>query len=201
MFNTSINFVRVIRDNFPAMLQQRIAMQWNRAFTKPVREMYQEFKALRQEYIFKVRFNGQACYLQEILNIRFDNALRRIHVVDTNERRNFLYENTAPTGENRIYTKWDNLTDFNPGQFAVEDRYLFEVVDTNIDVKPKESIEAGFTYWRRHTRRRLVLRSQKDGNARYMVFIPASLVYDEYEFISIMNTYRMAGLTYLIKKY
>lgn len=202
MFNTRINFILVVRDNLPQMLQQSVTMQWIRAFTKPVREVYKQFQALSTEYLFRIRFNGQACYLQKILNLRFDPSLQRIHVIDTKEDRRYVYDYSAPPGKNRVYSKWDREYIYSPGQFAVDDGYLFEALLGSQNKKPKVSIEAGEGCWKYSDKKRFVIRFSKVGVlTRYIVYVPSSLVFDNNEFVAVLNYYRLAGLTYTIKPY
>ena len=202
MFNTKINFLLVVRDNLPNMLQQRVTMQFIRAFIKPIRNIYGQFQSLSSEYMFRIRFNGQGCYLQKILNIRFDPVLERIHIVDANEPRKYVYSYSMPPGKNRVYHKWLRETNFTIGQFASENGYLFESLSNNQNKAPKASIAAAQSDWQYSTKTRRIVRSTKVGiTSRYVVFVPKTLVYDNNEFIAVLNYYRLRGLSYTIKTY
>lgn len=164
--------------------------------------MYRQFELLSNQYLFRIRFNGQACYLQKILNIRFDSTLERIRIVDTVEKRRFIYDFSIPPGRNRIWSMWDRERIYQVGQFASDGGYLFEAIGVNQNKRPKTSIQNGEGYWKYSDKTRYVARSTKMGStARYIIFVPKSLVYDNNEFLGVLNYYRVYGLSYSIQTY
>ncbi len=204
MFNHTINFVRLIRNNFPHAAQNTESRNWLRAFTKPFRFMYGEFVQLRDEYLYKIKFNGQAMYLQTVLNLKFDPLKWRIHVVDVSEEKTFLYRKTGSANyrPNYLYWKWDATKNYLAGQFAQANHYVYKALIPNMGVQPGTAAAQGI--WALHTSRHLVLRKKKldiDANVRYIVYISSGVVYNTIALISTLDYYRFRGLKYQIKTY
>lgn len=49
---------------------------------KPVKDTLESLRALRTRTKYRLIHNGQICYLQAVLNDRYDNLLRRIYIED-----------------------------------------------------------------------------------------------------------------------
>ena len=82
MFNYTINWNRIVKENLPVFFHTVFRLSWIYALIKPFKQIYDEFTALRAEYILKVAYNGQTNYLEKLLNDTFDATLRRIYITD-----------------------------------------------------------------------------------------------------------------------
>ena len=92
----------------------------------PIRTKYDEFLRLKTDAEYRINHNGQVCWLQKMLNDKFDSTLRRIRVKNVVPRQPlWVY---YPADEKPIYIH--TSTDYPVYLYRTEDYYLefdFEV--------------------------------------------------------------------------
>ncbi|SZD72745.1 Uncharacterised protein [Candidatus Ornithobacterium hominis] len=81
----------------PTFLRKKSMLAWLRVLISPIGQLYAEWHNNRQQNLYKLRHNGQICYLRAVLNDEFDPQLRRIRIDDGAEARPFY-----------IYTEGEN---------------------------------------------------------------------------------------------
>ncbi|UGU15223.1 hypothetical protein LS482_16240 [Sinomicrobium kalidii] len=65
---------------------------WLQSLLQPVSTLHYEWKQNRERNLYRLRHNGQVCYLRKALNDEFDPELRRIEIADGSRfRRNYIY--------------------------------------------------------------------------------------------------------------
>lgn len=55
---------------------------WLKALISPIADLYNEFKAYREDILYKLNHNSQVCYIEAALNDAFDIVERRIYTSD-----------------------------------------------------------------------------------------------------------------------
>lgn len=65
------------------------------SLTTPIATLQQQWYKKRLDNIYKLKHNGQVCYLKKAINDDFDASLRRIKIADGNKyERVYLYANS-----------------------------------------------------------------------------------------------------------
>lgn len=82
MSKYDVNFKRMALLMLPTFWRRPLIAAIAYATTTPLNYIYTVFTTFRQSTDYRLRHNGQVCYLQAMLNDRFDLALRRITVTD-----------------------------------------------------------------------------------------------------------------------
>lgn len=59
---------------------------WLLALTKPVVTLYQVFLRYRKQKLYELMISPQVCYLERLLNDKYDFIERRIRIGDTNDK-------------------------------------------------------------------------------------------------------------------
>lgn len=76
----NINWYRLIKMLVLPAVNRPTVLAFLNAFMAPVRSNYAGFLQFKSESDYRVQHTGQVCYLQKLLNDKFDPALRRIKV-------------------------------------------------------------------------------------------------------------------------
>jgi hypothetical protein len=83
MFNEniySINFKKLALWLIPAPLRTLELLQWILALFAPLVMLHDSLIAYRNNIIYWLGINSQVCYLEKMLNDKYDNTLRRIFI-------------------------------------------------------------------------------------------------------------------------
>ncbi|MDR3681537.1 MAG: hypothetical protein P4L41_16335 [Flavipsychrobacter sp.] len=80
LFN--ISFSQLVKYILPVRLRGTVMQAWLNVLVSPVVFLYNIFIANRATNVYRLSHNGQVVYMQAVLNDTFDNALRRITIVD-----------------------------------------------------------------------------------------------------------------------
>lgn len=103
----------------PTVLRKPKMIDWLQVLLAPLISLNAKFLVFRNQDLYKVRHNGQVCYLRKVLNDAFDNDLRRIQITDGNR-----YKPTYIYTEAEIKPKY-------LGELYLYDESVFE--DTGAD--------------------------------------------------------------------
>jgi len=79
----SIDFRRLILWLLPVNLRTTVHDAWLRALYAPLRSIYSLFIARRDANLYWLFITPQVCYLEKMLNDRYDSAERRIYITDS----------------------------------------------------------------------------------------------------------------------
>ena len=80
-----IDFARLLLMWMPADLQLKSWMCWLKSLLYPLNNIYQDFLKFRKTKLYELSITPQVCYLQGMLNDRYDYTLRRIYITDAEE--------------------------------------------------------------------------------------------------------------------
>ena len=77
-----VNWNRLVKFLVPRPLQKPLLMALLYCFISPLKTNHKSFMGFKIDAEYRVKHNGQICYLQKMLNDKFDKYLRRIRVVN-----------------------------------------------------------------------------------------------------------------------
>lgn len=80
MFNLDIN--KLIVWILPSFKRKPVMYAWLKACCFPLIQVYNQFTINRESNLYKLAHNGQVYSMENVLNDRFDNDLRRIYITD-----------------------------------------------------------------------------------------------------------------------
>ncbi|AUS07352.1 hypothetical protein C1A40_14005 [Tamlana carrageenivorans] len=76
----------------PVNLRKQKLFAYIKALLLPVNDLYDLWANNRSDNIYKLKHNGQVCYLRKSLNDEFDTTLRRIYIGNGNKyTRQYIY--------------------------------------------------------------------------------------------------------------
>lgn len=64
----------------PTPLRKVVLLQWMIAITYPLQRILSVFLLFRNNTIYWLGINSQVCYMEKMLNDKYDNLLRRIYI-------------------------------------------------------------------------------------------------------------------------
>jgi hypothetical protein len=117
-----IDYVKFVRLMVPPHLRKVKHVSWLQGLASPVNVLYQLFRRNRNSNIYRLKITPQVCYLERLLNDRYDIAERRIRIQDSitfDPVYIFLQQENKPVF---IHTKAE--------QHPV---YLYTLAETSID--------------------------------------------------------------------
>jgi hypothetical protein len=77
-----IDYNKLVMWLIPEALQFPVIVAWVKALTAPIDVLYKNFETYQDSITEKLSHNSQVCYLERILNTKFDPDLRRIYIKD-----------------------------------------------------------------------------------------------------------------------
>lgn len=90
-----IDYKRLVRLLTPNLLRQSIVFAFLDAMIKPIKSLHYLFILNRSANSYRLGITPQVCYLEKMLNDRFDNRHRRIYIIDgTFYESTYLYTNS-----------------------------------------------------------------------------------------------------------
>lgn len=78
----SIEFTRLSRLLTPVPLRKATLLAWLQVLVSAVAKLHQQFKRNRSNNLYMLAITPQVCYLEKMLNDRFDFGDRRIYISD-----------------------------------------------------------------------------------------------------------------------
>lgn len=78
----TMDWAKLIRDNTPARLQLPKVLAWAAVYINPIITVYQWLLQYRKAKAYQLLITPQVCYLEKILNDRFDFTSRGIYIAD-----------------------------------------------------------------------------------------------------------------------
>jgi hypothetical protein len=201
MFNYNINWLKQIKNNLPSFLIRSFRINFILALIKPIKNIYAEFLLIQADYIFKVRFNGQVCYLEKYLNLFFDPG-NGIYIDDFAPDYFYAYRTSELKPPTYLYNKWQPTINYLAGEFAyADDGNVYEAAFNNIGKYPVSG--PGAAFWSGTTKKPPYIRQRAEfgGSISFIVYVPIALVFDINKMKAIINYYKLAGRGYLIQTY
>lgn len=127
-----IDYRKLVRWMTPHALRQAAMLSWVYGITSAVVTVYQLFLRYRTAKLYQLSITPQVCYLEKMLNDRFDNTERRIYIddgitydppylyLDSEEKPIWLYTSGEPvlfiyTDGETVGTSSDDFVVYVPG--------------------------------------------------------------------------------------
>lgn len=82
----NIQFNDLVAERIPPRLRQPRLLAFVSALSGEVNREYQLFRLNRQSNLYKLVITPQVCYLEKLLNDRYDFTQRRIYIKDGNDK-------------------------------------------------------------------------------------------------------------------
>ena len=116
-----IKYNKLVAWLLPVPLRKAVHNAWLLALTSPVVKLYQALLRYRQAKLYQLTITPQVCYLQRMLNDRFDPTLRRILLSDGIWRQPWYVYQEAELKPRYLYTEAEDdpvitYTDSEAGQ-------------------------------------------------------------------------------------
>lgn len=155
-----IDWKRFIRWCTPHFMRKAQWLSFLGVIMKPIADVHGYFNAYRAQKKYQLMITPQKCYLERMLNDRFDNRLRRIYIDDGIDRPPF---------------------------------YLFQ----EAELKPK------YLYRTSENQPKYLYTSGESGDLRddFVIYVPASLVFEDAEMSSLVKIYKLAGTKFKIQRF
>lgn len=199
MFNYIINWDKTIKENIPVFFHTVFRLSWITALIKPFKVMHAEFLILRDDYMYKVRYNSQVIYLERILNDKFDSVNRAIYITDLNQiNEEYWYQNIESKPANYLYSNWNVGTAYLIGEYAVDGNTVYIAIANNSGLQPSANLIEWEVY---KANKFLYLKSEFNLSGGFIVNVPSALVYNDSMMRAIINYYRFASKQYVINLY
>lgn len=77
-----IDYTRLVDWLVPTILRRNVLLLFSYALINPIRKLYVDFTRFKSDSEYRLNHNSQVCYLEKILNDRFDPGTKRIIIVD-----------------------------------------------------------------------------------------------------------------------
>jgi hypothetical protein len=77
-----INFGKLVEWLVPPILRRPKMVAWLAALVSPVTKLYQQFLRYRAQKLYELAITPQVCYLERLLNDKYDFIERRIRIED-----------------------------------------------------------------------------------------------------------------------
>ena len=104
----NISYKKFIKWNVPFDLRKPKMMALLTAFVRPIVQVYQAFYRNRKSNLYKLLITPQVCYLERMLNDRFDATQRRIFIGDGEWHDPFYLYQEAELKDQYLYTEAEN---------------------------------------------------------------------------------------------
>lgn len=187
----TINWNKAIAEALPVRYRKWNRYQWLLLLISQVRALHASIAIWWYGINYYLKHNGQVIYLEKVLNDLFDDGLRRIYITDGDfANRTLLFWRYE--GETAIEVYW---------------RWKFGIYATNDKVQHNGRIwlcmmptsdEPGTSMdWQDEGAIRMWL---TNGGIDFYVMVPIGLIYDVERMKALVNKYKLADKTYLIKE-
>lgn len=100
-----INYTKFVVERIPEELRFDEVVAYVNKLTTPLVFVYNKLIAFRDSILYKLTITPQVCYLEKMLNDRYDNLLRRIYILDGNEYQALSLFVKAELKPLRLYRK------------------------------------------------------------------------------------------------
>lgn len=78
-----IDFDKLVQGLVPAYLRRSRLLAFLKVMVSGVVFLYQDFLRYRKQKLYELMITPQVCYLERLLNDRYDFSLRRIYILDS----------------------------------------------------------------------------------------------------------------------
>lgn len=114
----------------PGKVRQPRVLNWIKSLLQPFLYLYVEFVKYRKAKLYQLSITPQVCYLQKLLNDRFDYTSRRILLVDSIDKDPVYIYRRAELKPRYIYRKTENRPKFiysNSESGLIRDDFIIQI--------------------------------------------------------------------------
>ncbi len=199
MFDIRINWNKIIYENVPHFLRNNSWYIFLSVLTAPFKKIYNDFIIIYNLYLIRVRYNGQVCYLENILNKTYSPVFGGIYITDgVLVPIKYWFRRVEQKTNLRVHKRWDELSSYNASDSVHYNRKIYTAKISSAGFNPLLNpskwleVQRGVFIYRR---------SETKSEFDFIVNVPAILNVDLKAFKTLIDYYRLAGKTYLIKRY
>lgn len=200
MVNFNIDFARLIRESIPKFLHLPRRLNFLTCLAKPFKIIWADFVAMKDDMVYRAVINPSIISLEMALNDKFDPVNRDIYISDAFYPKVFIYRKSELKQGPILYRKWNAVTDFVTGKFCFYDGLIYESTATpNVNKTPGVDPEWVLAPGKKAP----VLRMKPNysGQIAFIVNVPNTLVYSQFEMHKLIKTNKVAGPGYIIKTF
>lgn len=77
-----IDYTKLVTERVPQELQVPEHVNWVYRLVSPIVYVYNQLNLFRASLLYKISITPQVCYLEKMLNDRYDSLLKRITIID-----------------------------------------------------------------------------------------------------------------------
>ena len=93
----------------PEPLRKPILSAWVKVLLSPIKTVYEAFLSYRTLKLYELTITPQVCYMERLLNDRWDDTLRRIVIEDAPDHAPIVYYLEAELKPDVYFTEAENL--------------------------------------------------------------------------------------------
>lgn len=195
----TLDWEKLVQLQVPLHLRRKRMVVWLLVLISGVRELYAAFLGYRKASLYSLRITGQTVYLEKALNDRFDFINRGIYIETASPGVAFYLHNKIESAPKiYLYNHYEASHSYLVGEFAIHAGRRWKAIVANPilapGMDPSEWIDMG---------PRLFLRNKAEGLVvqDFIIWVPATLVYNEAELRALVAIYKLAGKRYVIMTY
>lgn len=104
-----INFNQLVEERIPPRMRRPRVLAFAKALSMEVSRQHNQFRVNRKSNLYRLAITPQVCYLERMLNDRYDYTNRRIYIGDGNDQPpTYIYQSAEQKplylGSQTIYT-------------------------------------------------------------------------------------------------
>jgi hypothetical protein len=103
-----IDFKKLVGWLLPFNMRETVLFAYLKILVSPFVGLHQSFIAYRKAKLYELKITGQVCYLQMLLNDRYDFVLRRIYIVDAIDQTAIYFFQDNELHDVPLYTDSEN---------------------------------------------------------------------------------------------
>ncbi len=126
MSQLNINFGKLIASLLITFRRRRVSFDYLYALYAPIKTLYNDFRKFKTDAVYRVTHNSQVFSIENVLNDKFDNQLRRIYITDSYAaEKNYIYRRSEAKPK-YIYKRLEDKP-----KFYIHRRFYFSPDDTD----------------------------------------------------------------------
>lgn len=148
----NVNWFRLVREYLLPLLRLPFITAFVNSCIAPIVSAHKSFIIFKKDADYRVMHNSQICYLQKMLNYKFDNSLRRIKVQNIPPRIPLWVYYPEDNKPKYIYNEEDEkpLYMYNAGDYFNE--FDFEIIIPVVLLALEEQMRANVNYYKLYSK-------------------------------------------------
>lgn len=199
MFNLALNWLKILKENIPLSLHSTSMFDWLKVLISPFNKIHSELMQAYDIFILKIRYTGQVCYMEAILNAKFSPLGGGIYIIDGGiASKRFIYNTIELKPPYYTYRVWQSTIAYAVNEFSTDGNKVYKCLVANTNKQPSTNP----TEWEFYKDIEFIRQSSEFYlTYNFIVKVPSALVYNEISMRAIIDYYRLAGKKYKIETY